>query len=254
MPTPRELAAVLFWEVPIVPCAVPPKMVGKSASPSPRGLSGQLRSGSSPTYSRRRQLPWARNSELPRAVRDALPDAAQSRFRQGANERMGAGAGEQSAIAQAWHVVGQGWSKPKDGGKWVRKQDDLPTFRKTEVIKVDEELGLVFGFAIVCKVGSEPYFDLQRDHIPEDAMLKAAADFMQHSRTAKEMHSGDQIGDIVFAFPLTGEIAKAMEITTKHTGLLVAMKPSPAVLVKFKTGEYSGFSIGGKRVVDEDVE
>lgn len=131
----------------------------------------------------------------------------------------------------------------------------MPTdFTKAEVAKVNDELGLVMGWAIVCKVNGEPYFDVQDDHIPEDAMLKAAADFMLHSRVAKEMHRGDQIGDIVFAFPLTEDVAKAMDITTQKTGLMVAMRPSdPAVLAKFKSGEYTGFSIGGQRVRDEDV-
>ena len=43
-----------------------------------------------------------------------------------------------------------------------------------EIKKVDEELGLVMGFAIICKIDGEPYFDTQGDHIPEDSMLKAA--------------------------------------------------------------------------------
>lgn len=123
------------------------------------------------------------------------------------------------------------------------------------ILKVDAELGLVFGFAIVCKQDGEPYFDLQDDHIPEDSMLKAATNFMEHSRAAKEMHAGDRVGDIVFAFPLTTDIAKSLQIETKMTGLLIAMKPSdPEVLRKFKDGELTGFSIGGRRIVDEEVE
>ena len=124
-----------------------------------------------------------------------------------------------------------------------------------EIKKVDEELGLVMGFAIVCNIDGEPYFDLQGDHIPEDAMLKAAADFMENSREAKEMHAGDRIGDILFAFPLTEDTAKAYEITTKTTGLMIAMKPADdEILEKFRSGEFTGFSIGGLRVEDEDVE
>jgi hypothetical protein len=128
-------------------------------------------------------------------------------------------------------------------------------FYKADVAKVDAELGLVFGWAIVCKVDAEPFFDSQGDHIPEESMLLAASDFMEHSRVAKEMHDGEQVGDFVFAFPLTSEVAKAMDITTKYTGLMVAMKPSsPAVLEKFRDGTYTGFSIGGSRVKDEDVD
>lgn len=117
--------------------------------------------------------------------------------------------------------------------------------RKAQVVKVDANLGLVFGFAIVSTSDGQPYFDKQGDHIPEDAMLKAAADFMEHSRIAKEMHAGDQKGSVVFAFPLTADIAASLGIVTKQTGLLIAMKPNADVLAKFQSGEYTGFSIGG---------
>jgi hypothetical protein len=123
----------------------------------------------------------------------------------------------------------------------------------SQVIKVDKALGLVFGWAIVCKIDGVDYFDVQKDNIPEDSMLDAAADFMMNSRVAKEMHQGSEQGSIVFAFPLTTEIAKAFEITTKKTGLMIGMKPSPAMLEKFEKGELTGFSIGGKRITDEEV-
>jgi hypothetical protein len=120
---------------------------------------------------------------------------------------------------------------------------------------VDESMGLVFGWAIVCKEDGAEYFDVQGDHIPEVSMLKAAADFMENSRVIKEMHAGDDKGFVVFAWPMTEDVAKAMGITTKRTGLMIAVKPDdPAVLDKFKSGEYSGFSIGGTRVRDKDVE
>jgi hypothetical protein len=124
-----------------------------------------------------------------------------------------------------------------------------------EVTKVDDELGLVMGFAIVCNQDGEPYFDLQGDHIPEDTMLKAALDFMQHSRVVKEMHAGEKAGNVVFAWPLTKDIAKAMGLKTKTTGLMIAIKPSDdEMFEKFKTGDYTGFSIGGIRLKDEEVE
>lgn len=126
-------------------------------------------------------------------------------------------------------------------------------FAKATLVKVDESLGLVFGFAIVSKKDGEDYFDLQGDNIPEDAMLKASLDFMENSRVAKEMHTGDEAGSVVFAFPLTSDIASALEITTKQTGLLIAMRPAEGMLAKFKSGEFTGFSIGGYRLVDEEA-
>lgn len=131
------------------------------------------------------------------------------------------------------------------------------------IAKIDESLGLVMGWAIVCKVDGEDYYDLNIDrdtgervpeHIPEDAMLKASADFMENSRVGNEMHAGPDVGTYVFAFPLTSDIAKMMGITTKFTGLMVAYKPTPEVLEKFKNGTYSGFSIEGRRLKSEMVD
>lgn len=124
----------------------------------------------------------------------------------------------------------------------------------TEILKVDSELGLVIGWAIVSSVGGQPYFDLQGDHIPDDAMLKAAADFMQNSRVAGHMHKVEERGSVVFAFPMTSDIAEAFGIQTPKTGLMIAMKPDQEMFDKFKSGELTGFSIGGKRGEDEEVE
>jgi hypothetical protein len=124
-----------------------------------------------------------------------------------------------------------------------------------KVAKVDDDLGLVFGFAIVCKEGGEEYFDVQGDHIPEATMVEASADFMINSRVAKEMHSGEATGSVVFAFPLTADIAKAMGLgEPERTGLMIAMKPdTDEQLAKFRSGEFTGFSIGGRRILDEEV-
>lgn len=121
-----------------------------------------------------------------------------------------------------------------------------PVDPAVQLAKVSDELGIVFGFAIVCKQDGEAYYDLHDDHIPEPAMLEAAADFMQTDRVMLDMHAGEAKGQVVFAFPLTTEIAKSLGIETRQTGLLIGMKPSdPAILDKFRSGEYSGFSIGG---------
>lgn len=121
-------------------------------------------------------------------------------------------------------------------------------------IKVNDQLGLVMGFAIICKENGEPYFDLHGDHIPEDAMTKAAADFMLHSRAGKVMHRGEDVGDIVFAWPLTDETAEQFEIVTKRTGLMIGWRPrDAAILAKFRNGEYQGFSIGGSYGETEEL-
>jgi len=118
-----------------------------------------------------------------------------------------------------------------------------------QVCKVDAELGIVFGFAVVCKSGGEDYFDLQGHCIPEDEMLQASAEFMAGSRVAKEMHGREPgEGTVVYAFPLTSEIARALSIRTEMTGLLIGMRPAPEVLAKFQDGTYKGFSVAGVAV------
>jgi hypothetical protein len=124
-----------------------------------------------------------------------------------------------------------------------------------QIAKVDTDLGLVFGYAIISKQSGVDYYDVQGDHIPESAMLEAATEFMVSKREAKEMHAGDRVGEIVFAWPMTSEIAKAFNIVTETTGLLIAMKPnSKDILEKFRDGSYTGFSIGGKRVQEVVID
>ena len=126
--------------------------------------------------------------------------------------------------------------------------------RYAEVLKVHEELGLVFGWAIVCSEGGEPYYDLQGDHIPEDSMLKAVTDFMTNSRSAKVMHEGSEIGSILYALPMTEDIKKAFGIECDKSGLAIAMQPDEKSLEDFRSGKLKGFSIGGIRGEDEKVE
>ena len=123
---------------------------------------------------------------------------------------------------------------------------------KVGVCKVDDELGLVIGWAVISTIKGEPYFDTQGDHIPDVVMLKMATHFMENVRAAKEMHAGPTIGKYVFAWPMTADIAKAMGVATPQTGLMVGMKPdSDAILQKFRDGTYTGFSIGGSGAREE---
>ena len=125
---------------------------------------------------------------------------------------------------------------------------------KVDIVKAHEELGMLFGFAIICNQDGEPYYDLQGDHVPEDAMLKAAMDFMVDYRYAYDSHVYG-IGTVVFAWPLTSDIAEAMDITTSKTGLLVGIKvDSDEIVDKFREGIYTGFSIGGVVNESEMVE
>jgi len=164
--------------------------------------------------------------------------------------------------------LGCEWWQPTGGNPYSKddamtNHSDLPdgfqSQGEAQVGKVNKKLGLVFGYAIVSKINGEDYYDLHGDHIPEDSMLKASMEFMKSYRVSGDMHQRDgdgnpvQDGNVVFAFPMTKEIADSLNITVEKTGLLVAIQPSAEVLAKFETGEYTGFSIGGRRIKDEDV-
>lgn len=160
------------------------------------------------------------------------------------------------------HLLRNG--SPKNS-KYVQDNDLLPKGHpragkvekslEVEITKVDDRLGIVFGYAIVCKQGGEEYFDVQGDHITEEAMLKATSKYMAGFRIAKDMHVGGTVGQVVFGFPMTGEIAKSLGIQVEKTGFIVGMKPdSDDMLQKFADGTYTGFSIGGKRVKQEPAD
>lgn len=145
----------------------------------------------------------------------------------------------------------------------------------SETINVDQEHGLVFGYAIVSKMLDkatgqlEDYFDLNVDqdgvhkgqrvpeNIPEDAMFKAAVDAAETGvqMAGNEQHSGPDVGSYYFMFPVTTDIAKALGWTVTKTGLVVGYHPGdPEVLAKFKNGTYTGFSIEGERVEYDELE
>ena len=139
---------------------------------------------------------------------------------------------------------------------WENEIKETPVKKQlttTQILKVDRGLGLVFGYAIVCKERSgrvmKDHYDLQDDHVPEETMLKASLDFAMNYSVAKDMHSGDTFGGYPFLFPMTEEIAKALDIKIDKSGLLVGFKPDrDDILEKYESGEYTGFSIGGSEV------
>ncbi len=122
-----------------------------------------------------------------------------------------------------------------------------------KVSEVDASRGLVFGYAIVCKEDGKDYFDLQDEHIPEDVMLDLATDFMRNSREAREMHGKEAIGSVLYALPMTTELAKSLGIQVKRTGLIIGMAPNAAAMKKFVDGDYTGFSIGGVATYEDAV-
>lgn len=123
----------------------------------------------------------------------------------------------------------------------------IETADRCRVAKVDESLGLVMGWGLVCTEDGQPYYDAHGDHISETEMLKAATKFMRTKRAAKIMHDGADVGQVVFAYPVLGDVFKALDLPgPSRTGLVIAWSPDDrSMLAKFKSGEWTGFSFGG---------
>lgn len=145
--------------------------------------------------------------------------------------------------------------------------NDNRLLKVNELLSVDEEHGLVVGWAIVSTIDGEPYYDLNVDrdgvhkgeqvpeHITETAIIKAMIDAANVGVMAgNEMHDGPDCGVYVGMFVITQDIAKSMGMTTSKTGLAVQYHPTPEVLAKFKNGTYTGFSIEGARIEHEELE
>lgn len=137
----------------------------------------------------------------------------------------------------------------------------------SKITKVDATLGVVYGWAIVCKERNprtgelEPFYDNDRDgpeHVTEEAMLKASIDFakgarvmgIEHEEVGSVRKSDEvQYGTAVHLFALTEDIAKSMGIVTQRTGLMIGVAPDRKEdLARYAKGELTGFSIAGARV------
>lgn len=124
----------------------------------------------------------------------------------------------------------------------------------SNIIKVDDEQRMVYGWASVVTEKGVPVVDTQGDIIEPDELLKATTEFMEDVRMAKAMHEGGGIGQVVHSFPLTSSIAKALGIDIDKEGWIVGVKVhSDEVWESVKSGEFKSFSIGG-RGVREEVE
>ena len=125
------------------------------------------------------------------------------------------------------------------------KADEITATAK--LAKLNDELGLAFFWAFTStNPDGTDHFDLQGDTIDTD-FIKAAMDFMLDGGGAvDEMHDGEATdGRVVFAFPMTPDIAKAFGVVTKQSGLMIAIKATDEQLAKLKDGTYTGVSIAG---------
>jgi len=116
-----------------------------------------------------------------------------------------------------------------------------------QILKQDSEERLAYGWAYVSTDKGEISLDHSGEFIRPDQIAKAATNFMLSMRTAKAMHSGGKIGEVVHSMPLTNEISKALGIQSDREGWLVAIKVyDDKVWQDVKSGKLAAFSIGGR--------
>lgn len=126
-----------------------------------------------------------------------------------------------------------------------------------DIIKSDDEMRVVYGWASIIEENGEPVTDHQGDIIAEDDLVKAAHEYIREYRAAKAMHEGDQIGEIVESMVITSDIQKALGIDINKVGWFIGMKiHDDGVWKSFKDGKFKMFSIGGqgRRIKIEDQE
>lgn len=118
--------------------------------------------------------------------------------------------------------------------------------RASKILKLDDEARIVWGWASVVSIDGKPLVDLQGDIISADVMTRAADNFMADVRTAKAMHEGGKIGEVIHSFPLTKALGAALGVHSALEGWIVAMKVhDDGVWNRVKSGELAAFSIGG---------
>ena len=178
-------------------------------------------------------MPYASVYELPKAVRGKLSAHQQSVFRNVFNSMM-----EQKGMSESRAFAGA-WSQAKSTTQKVHIEGQI-------VKQLDEER-LAFGWAYVATVKGEVSLDHSGEFIRADQLAKAATNFMLSVRTAKRMHSGESIGEVIHSMPLTNDVAKALGIQSDREGWIIAIKVhDEQVWQDVKSGKLAAFSIGGR--------
>lgn len=121
-----------------------------------------------------------------------------------------------------------------------------------EVLKLDEEQRILYGWASVTKVDDQLVVDRQGDRIETDTLHKAVNVFMKEVRVGKLMHQGEQVGQIIHSFPVSKEIMGALGIQTNMEGWITGYYVEDDQLWQdVKSGKYAAFSIGGTAMKED---
>lgn len=118
---------------------------------------------------------------------------------------------------------------------------------RADILKVQSDQRLVWGWAYVCTVDDTLSLDHSGEFVTPSEMEKAATNFMLDVRVAKAMHQGGQVGEVVHSLPLTKELAQSLGIQSNKEGWIICMKiHDDAVWNNVKSGKLPAFSIGGR--------
>jgi len=129
----------------------------------------------------------------------------------------------------------------------LRKYEDVEFTMQADVIKLDEDQRLVYGWASVVEENGQAVVDKQGDVIRPEDLVEAAHGYMSDHRAAHEMHEGVNKGETVESMVFTHDVQKALGIDLGMVGWFICQKIHDDELwAKFKSGEISAFSIGGR--------
>jgi len=140
--------------------------------------------------------------------------------------------------------------------------NELTKVQGFKVVKSDDSARIVIGYAVVCSIAGADYFDLHDDNIEQGDLFEAVADFQKSSRVADAMHDGPQVGEVLFSFVMTEEIAESVSMTWTEKaadrghgpGWLVGVYvEDEGTYAKVRDGSLSCFSIAGT-ATREDVK
>jgi Putative phage serine protease XkdF len=121
------------------------------------------------------------------------------------------------------------------------------------ILKADEELRTVYGWASVINEAGSVVTDHQGDQITEAELVRAAHEFVGASRHGGLLHAqgADGLphrgGEVVESLVLTPDVQKAIGVDLKKTGWFIGYRVADDdAWALVKDGTLRSFSIGGK--------
>ncbi len=197
-------------------------------------------------------MPYKNNTDLPKYLVKGLSEVEQNLMRGIICSAMYDDELSKEDAFDAAHdaFVEAGYIYSSDGWKSSIENNN------TELIKIDEDKRLVFGWAQVVKdYDGKTILDRQSDFIDNEEVLEDTAyEYVLKSRSGGEMHVNFDVATLVESIVFTNEKMEKMGITAGTlpvawwVGFYVT---DDNVWRNIKEGNYSGFSVGGTAIREE---